>query len=83
MNDINLMIEECSELIQACCKYKRLQDKDKTLRCTSVTVENMMKEEIADVGIVLSRLIEVFFKDFVEYNNFVNMKLDRTKKLNK
>lgn len=83
MNDIDLIIEECSELIQACCKYKRLVQGDKTLRCSSFTVTSMMREEIVDVNIVLSRLIDEFFKDNNEYNNMVAVKLDRTARLSK
>jgi len=81
MSDIDLMIEECSELIQACCKYKRSLQGDKTLRCSRFTVTNMMREEIVDVNIVLSRLIDEFFKDNNEYNNMLAVKLDRTARL--
>ena len=83
MSDIDLLIEECSELIQACCKYKRLMNKDKTLRVDEITVNNMMKEEIVDVRIVLLKIEDMFFKDVYEYCDLVNKKIKRTNNLSK
>ena len=78
MSDIDLLIEECSELIQACCKYKRLMNKDKTLRVDEITVNNMMKEEMVDVIILLTRIGDKFYKDKDEYVDLLNKKIERT-----
>lgn len=83
MSDIDLLIEECSELIQACCKYKRLMNKDKTLRVDEITVNNMMKEEMVDVIILLTRIGDKFYKDKDEYVDLLNKKIERTNNLSK
>lgn len=83
MSDIDLLIEECSELIQACCKYKRLMNKDKTLRVDEITVNNMMKEEMVDVIILLTRIGDKFYKDKDEYVDLLNKKIKRTNNLSK
>lgn len=83
MSDIDLLIEECSELIQACCKYKRLMNKDKTLRVDEITVNNTMKEEMVDVIILLTRIGDKFYKDKDEYVDLLNKKIERTNNLSK
>ena len=51
--NIDLAIEEMSELIQALSKHKRLLLKDKTLRVDKTQIRENIKEEIADVNLVL------------------------------
>lgn len=48
---MDMVIEECSELIQAICKYKRADKADITAIC-----EQNIAEEMADVEIMLDQL---------------------------
>lgn len=68
-----IAMEECSELIQAISKGKRGKlDKDN------------LAEEIADVRICVSWLMNIFNIGFEEVNKWIDFKEDRiTKRLNK
>ncbi|WP_297134071.1 MazG nucleotide pyrophosphohydrolase domain-containing protein [Terrisporobacter sp.] len=68
-----IAMEECSELIQAISKGKRGKlDKDN------------LAEEIADVRICMSWLMNIFNIEFEEVNKWIDFKEDRiTKRLNK
>lgn len=46
-----LLVEECSELIQAVCKYNRYKGTKRSIKC----LENLV-EEIADVEIMLEQI---------------------------
>ena len=46
-----LLVEECSELIQAVCKYNRYKNTSKGIKC----LENLV-EEITDVEIMLEQI---------------------------
>ena len=85
MNDINynidLAIEEMSELIQALSKHKRLLQEDKTLRVDKTQIREDIKEEIADVNIVLIKLKEMYFENNIEMIKFIGNKICRTKEL--
>ena len=85
MNDItyniDLAIEEMSELIQALSKHKRLLQEDKTLRVDKTQIREDIKEEIADVNIVLIKLKEMYFENNIEMIKFIGDKLRRTKEL--
>ena len=85
MNDINynidLAIEEMSELIQALSKHKRLLQEDKTLRVDKSEIRENIKAEIADVNIVLIKLKEMYFENNIEMIKFIGDKLRRTKEL--
>ena len=85
MNDINynidLAIEEMSELIQALSKHKRLLQEDKTLRVDKSQIRENIKEEIADVNIVLIKLKEMYFENNIEMIKFIGDKLYRTQQL--
>ena len=85
MNDINynidLAIEEMSELIQALSKHKRLLQEDKTLRVDKTQIRENIKEEIADVNIVLIKLKEMYFENNIEMIKFIGNKLYRTQQL--
>ena len=85
MNDItyniDLAIEEMSELIQALSKHKRLLQDDKTLRVDKTVIRESIKEEIADVNIVLMKLKEMYFENNIEMIKFIGNKIRRTKEL--
>ena len=85
MNDItyniDLAIEEMSELIQALSKHKRLLQEDKTLRVDKTQIREDIKEEIADVNIVLIKLKEMYFENNIEMIKFIGDKLYRTQQL--
>lgn len=65
---INVCIEEMSELTQALCKYKRGKlDKDNLI------------EELADVHIMLMQMLLLFEIDSDEFLEIVDKKINRTK----
>ena len=79
--NIDLAIEEMSELIQALSKHKRLLQEDKTLRVDKTQIREDIKEEIADVNIVLATLKEMYFENNIELIKLIRKKIDRTKEL--
>ena len=79
--NIDLAIEEMSELIQALSKHKRLLQEDKTLRVDKSQIRENIKEEIADVNIVLIKLKEMYFENNIEMLKFIGDKLYRTQQL--
>ena len=79
--NIDLAIEEMSELIQALSKHKRLLQEDKTLRVDKTQIRENIKEEIADVNIVLIKLKEMYFENKLEMVKMINEKKMRTEKL--
>ena len=80
--NIDLAIEEMSELIQALSKHKRLLQEDKTLRVDKSQIRENIKEEIADVSIVLIKLKDMYFENNnIELLKFLENKIDRTKEL--
>ena len=79
--NIDLAIEEMSELIQALSKHKRLLQEDKTLRVDKTEIRENIKEEIADVNIVLIKLKEMYFENNIEMIKFIGNKLYRTQQL--
>ena len=79
--NIDLAIEEMSELIQALSKHKRLLQNDKTLRVDKTQIREDIKEEIADVNIVLIKLKEMYFENNIEMIKFIGNKLYRTQQL--
>ena len=70
-----------SELIQALSKHKRLLQEDKTLRVDKTEIRENIKEEIADVNIVLIKLKEMYFENNIEMIKFIGDKLYRTQQL--
>ena len=76
--NIDLAIEEMSELIQALSKHKRLLQEDKTLRVDKTQIRENIKEEIADVNIVLFKLKEMYFENNIEMIKFIGNKIRRT-----
>ena len=85
MNDItyniDLAIEEMSELIQALSKHKRLLQEDKTLRVDKTQIRENIKEEMADVYIVLTKIKNMYFENNIEMIKYINNKLRRTEHL--
>ena len=79
--NIDLAIEEMSELIQALSKHKRLLQEDKTLRVDKTQIREDIKEEIVDVNIVLTKLKEMYFENNMELLKHIRFKLDRTEDL--
>ena len=79
--NIDLAIEEMSELIQALSKNKRLLQEDKTLRVDKTEIRENIKEEIADVNIVLIKLKEMYFENNIEMIKFIEYKIRRTKQI--
>ena len=79
--NIDLAIEEMSELIQALSKHKRLLQEDKTLRVDKTQIREDIKEEIADVNIVLIKLKEMYFENNIEMIKFIGNKIHRTQQL--
>lgn len=65
---INICIEEMSELTKALCKHNR----------GKTDIENI-KEEIADVHIMLMQMLMLFEIDEEEFLNIVEYKINRTK----
>ena len=79
--NIDLAIEEMSELIQALSKHKRLLQEDKTLRVDKSQIRENIKEEIADVNIILIKLKDMYFENNIEMIKFIGDKLYRTQQL--
>ena len=79
--NIDLAIEEMSELIQALSKHKRLLQNDKTLRVDKSQIREDIKEEIVDVHIVLGKLKEMYFENNIEMIKFIGNKIRRAKEL--
>lgn len=48
--------EEAGELIQALCKYQRIQQGDKTCQTDMIHAEYMIVEEMADIEICIEQL---------------------------
>ena len=79
--NIDLAIEEMSELIQALSKHKRLLQEDKTLRVDKTQIRENIKEEIADVNIILIKLKEMYFESNIEMLKYIGNKVRRTEKI--
>ena len=73
------LIEECSELIQAICKYDREMNAEKFNAEKVGNLENEIAGEIADVLIMIEQLkISMFYGDGVNLIDcMINYKLDR------
>ena len=79
--NIDLAIEEMSELIQALSKHKRLLQEDKTLRVDKTQIRENIKEEIADVDIILTKLKKMYFENNIELVKFIRNMLYRAIRL--
>lgn len=73
---IGVCIEECAELIQALCKYKRLSSGQPPRKTRAEIIRNIT-EEIADVTIMIEQVKELLhIKEPVE--SWIIYKLNRT-----
>ena len=73
------LVEECSELIQAVCKYDRQNDSEKFDSEKMQNIEREIAEEIADVLIMIEQLkISMFCGDGVRMiDSYIDYKLNR------
>ena len=55
-NIFTISIEELAELTQVICKLKRLTNQDKTLRKEEKQIYGELKEELADVYLLLEQI---------------------------
>lgn len=69
--------EEAGELIQALCKYQRIQQGDKTCQTDMIHAEYMIAEEMADVELLLEQ-IKYLLGNEMEVRERKLYKLDRT-----
>lgn len=69
--------EECGELIQALCKYKRITQGDKTCNIDLIHAEYMIAEEIADIEICIEQL-KYLMCNKGEVNRIKHEKVKRT-----
>lgn len=69
--------EEAGELIQALCKYQRIQQGDKTCQTDMIHAEYMIAEEMADVEICIEQL-KYLLGNEMEVRERKLYKLDRT-----
>lgn len=69
--------EECGELIQALCKYQRIQQGDKTCQTDMIHAEYMIAEEMADIELLLEQ-IKYLLGNEMEVRERKLYKLDRT-----
>ena len=69
--------EEAGELIQALCKYQRIQQGDKTCQTDMIHAEYMIADEIADVELLLEQ-IKYLLGNEMEVRERKLYKLDRT-----
>lgn len=69
---IDMMIEECAELIQALSKYKRAMNQG---HCITETIYGPIYNELADVQIMLRQMYNVFGRAMVDH--MIKQKLER------
>lgn len=74
-NQLDVAIEELSELIQAICKIKRRD----SISNESFAVKGNLAEEMADVEIILAEL-KLLFDNEGDVKEWKNYKLDRLEK---
>lgn len=80
LNRLEQTEEEIGELLQAICKYKRMLNKDKTLRMPETVVEYNIAEEIADVELCLLEL-KYLLQNKYTVEEIIKDKLNRTEKV--
>ena len=79
MNELlNMTIEELSELIQACCKYKRWLNGDRTLRTSGEIIVENLQDEIVDVYNVVFQLRDKLFVSDTDFYSKLGVKMYRT-----
>ena len=77
-NILTIAIEELSELMQVICKLKRLTNRDKTLRKEEKQIYGELKEELADVYLLLEQIKILTQTNDYEIERRINEKIRRT-----
>lgn len=78
-SQLNMVIEEVGELLQAISKFNRAKNKDEE---TQVEAYRHLCEEVADVINMMNQMREMFSSELID--KYIKEKLDRTEeKLNK
>ena len=77
-NILTIAIEELSELMQVICKLKRWNDYDVTLRKESSQIFEDLKEELADVYLLLEQLKIINDINDYEIERRISEKIRRT-----
>ena len=77
-NILTISIEELSELMQVICKLKRWLNHDKTLRKEPKQIFEDLKEELADVYLLLEQLKIINDINDYEIERRISEKIKRT-----
>ena len=77
-NILTISTEELAELIQVICKLKRLTSQDKTLRKEEKQIYGELKEELADVYLLLEQIKILTQTNDYEIERRINEKIRRT-----
>ena len=77
-NILTIAIEELSELMQVICKLKRLTNQDKTLRKEEKQIYGELKEELADVYLLLEQIKILTQTNDYEIERRISEKIRRT-----
>ena len=77
-NILTITIEELSELTQVICKLKRLTNQDKTLRKEEKQIYGELKEELADVYLLLEQIKILTQTNDYEIERRISEKIRRT-----
>ena len=77
-NILTITIEELAELTQVICKLKRLTNQDKTLRKEEKQIYGELKEELADVYLLLEQIKILTQTNDYEIERRINEKIRRT-----
>lgn len=81
LDRVIITVEELGELIQALSKYVRYINSDETLRNSKYEIEYMIKEEVADVELCLTKLKNMMNIQENELNYIKDFKQKRFEKL--
>ena len=77
-NILTIAIEELAELTQVICKLKRLTNQDKTLRKEEKQIYGELKEELADVYLLLEQIKILTQTNNYEIERRISEKIKRT-----
>ena len=77
-NILIIAIEELAELSQSICKLKRLTNQDKTLRKEEKQIYGELKEELADVYLLLEQIKILTQTNNYEIERRISEKIKRT-----
>ena len=77
-NIFTIAIEELAELVQVICKLKRLTNQDKTLRKEEKQIYGELKEELADVYLLLEQIKILTQTNDYEIERRISEKIKRT-----